>query len=125
MSSREVAILKNGATVTCGGNMLSISVRREDQRAHTWRSYDSCQFKGWSIYSFTWAQSFLLPLCGLEHHTAPAERAASRVATLSPPLWVEEEALGSWAAAVTDRCASVHVANLSHGKHIPAKSNTS
>lgn len=105
--------------------MLSISVRREDQRAHIWRSYDSCQFKGWSIYSFTWAQSFLLPLCGLEHHTAPAERAASRVATLSSLLWVEEEALGSWAAAVTDRYASVHVANLSHGKHIPAKSNTS
>lgn len=105
--------------------MLSISASGEDQRADTWRSYDSCQFKGRSIYSFTWAQPFLPPLCGLEHHTAPAERAASQVATLSPPLWVEEEALGSWAAAVTDRCASVHVANLSHVKHIPAKSNTS
>lgn len=81
---------------------------------------------GGPLIPFHRPQPSLLPLCGLQHHTAPTEKSSISGWQRYHGRRDDEKALGSCAAAISDKCASdkcasVHAANLSHVKHIPAE----
>lgn len=83
---------------------------------------------GGPLIPFHRPQPSLLPLCGLQHHTAPTEKSSISGWQRYHGRRDDEKALGSCAAAAaisdkcaSDKCASVHAANLSHVKHIPAQ----
>lgn len=61
------------------------------------------------------------PLRGLQHHTAPTEKSSISGWQRYHGRRDGEEPLGSCVAAVSDKCASMRVANLSHVKHIWAE----
>lgn len=119
VAARRPSAIK-GATVNLWRERaINLSEGERIKRAHTHthmaEAVTQASLWGGPLIPFHRPQPSLLTLCGLQHHTAPTEKSGVSGWQRYHGRRDDEKALGSCAAAaISDKCASVHAANLSH-----------